>query len=162
MTTALAQADDSALTWRASAPHVRKALAFVKRKGSVTASELVAWDAAHGRRLFDWDNASAAADWRDHQARLFLNRFRQVFEGMRIRAFIHISEDASAGIDASAYVDIETIAAHAGMRAQVIEDIGRRMRMLASELRMWKLSRDEQAALFARLAEAMAAKEEAA
>jgi hypothetical protein len=142
-------------TWRASAPHVRKALAFLKRKGAVTADELVAWDRDHGRRLFNWDDSSAANDWRRHQARLFLNSFRAVFEGMRVRAYIHVHEDEEAGIGASEYVNIEAIAQHPGMRAQVIDDITRRMKMLASELKMWKLTPKERDDLFARLAEAM-------
>lgn len=154
-TTVDTSTDLAASTWRVSAPHVRKALAFVKRKGSITAEELVAWDGDHGRRLFDWDDPRAAEEWRRQQARCFLNRFRQVFEGMRVRAFIHIQEDADAEIEASGYVNIESITQHAGMRAQVIEDIVRRMKMLASELRLWKLTPKEQAALFARLAEAM-------
>lgn len=142
-------------TWSASAPHVRKAIAFVKRRGSVTADELVAWDLAHGRRLFQWDDPAAAEAWRLHQARLFLNSFRGYFENMRVRAFIHVREDSDAAIAESGYVTVEAIAAHPGMRAQVIDDITRRMKMLASELRMWRLTSSERAALFARLAEAM-------
>ena len=145
-----------ASTWRTSAPHVRRALAFIKHRGSVNAGDLVEWDRTHGRRLFDWSDPEAAAEWRLHQARVFMNRFRQVFEGMRVRAIIHIREDAAAGIDESAYVTVETITQHPSMRAQVIDDITRRMRMLASELRLWKLTPTEQAALFRRLAEAMA------
>ena len=155
-TAASAQTDNFASsTWRTSAPHVRKALAFVKRKGSVTAEELVQWDGSHGRKLFDWDDPAAAEEWRRQQARCFLNRFRRVFEGMRVRAYIHIHEDTDAGIEASEYVNIESITQHPGMRAQVIADITGRMRMLARELKLWKLSHQEQAELFQRLAEAM-------
>jgi hypothetical protein len=141
--------------WQKSAPHVRQALAFIKSRGSVTAADLVEWDRDHGRRLFDWNDPEAAVEWRLAQARSFLNRFRQMFEGMRVRAIIHIREDAAAGIDESAYVTIETIAQHPGMRAQVIHDITRRMRSLAAELKLWKLTPEEQADLFRRLAEAM-------
>jgi hypothetical protein len=131
-------------------------VAFIKRRGGrANAADLVAWDRDHGRRLFDWNQQTAADAWRLHQARLFLNRFRAIFEGMRVRAYIHIHEDAEAGIDASEYVNIEAITQHPGMRAQVIEDITRRMKMLARELKLWKLSQDEQAQLFRRLAEAM-------
>lgn len=143
-------------TWRASAPHVRRALAFIKKQGSVTADDLVAWDSAHGRKLFNWDDPLAAEDWRRHQARLFLNSFRAMFEGMRVRGYIHVRKNAEADIAASGYVDVETITQHPGMRAQVIDDITRRMKMLARELRMWKLTPKERADLFARLAEAMA------
>ncbi len=150
------------ITWRASAPHVRKALTWLKHHGPANADDLVAWDRDHGRRLFDWNDPSAAEEWRLHQARLFLNRFRQVFEGMRVRAFIHIHEDAETGIEQSAYFDIEAITQHPGMRAQVIADITRRMKMLASELKLWKLTPEEQAALFRRLSEAMASEQAAA
>jgi hypothetical protein len=154
--------DLAATTWRASAPHVRKALLWVKKRGSVNAEDLVEWDRTHGQRLFDWNDPQAAQEWRQHQARVFLNRFRRVFEGMRVRAFIHIHEDAEAGIETSEYVNVETITRHPGMRAQVIDDITRRMKMLASELRLWKLTLEEQAELFSRLADAMAEKQEAA
>jgi hypothetical protein len=155
MTTATADQPVLATTWRVSAPHVRKALAFIKRKGAVNAEDLVAWDRDHGRRLFDWDDPKAAEEWRLHQARLFLNRFRQVFEGMRVRAIIHVHKDEGAGIPESAYFGVEAITQHPGMRAQVIDDITRRMKMLASELKMWKLTPEEQAELFQRLSEAM-------
>lgn len=160
MTTAASVPPDdlSASSWRASSPDVRKMLAFIKRrKGRVNADDLVAWDRDHGRKLFQWDDPTAAKEWRLHQARLFLNRFRSMFEGMRVRAYIHIHEDAEAGIETSEYVNIETITQHPGMRAQVIEDITRRMKMLARELKLWKLNPEEQAALFRRLAEAMTA-----
>ena len=143
------------ITWSASAPHVRKAIAFVKARGSVTAEELVEWDGAHARRLFDWNDPTAAEHWRTHQARMFLNSFRAMFDKMRVRAFIHVHEDAEAQIEHSGYVTVEAIAGHAGMRAQVIGDIVRRMKMLASELKMWKLTTAEQAVLFDRLSDAI-------
>lgn len=143
------------MTSGATAPHIRAALKFVKGRGSVTADELVEWDRSHGRHLFTWDDTEAAEDWRRHEARMFLNRFRAVFDGMRVRAFIHVREDEQADIDESGYVSVEAIAKHSGMREQVIGDITRRMQSLASELRMWNLSDAEQAALFARLAAAI-------
>lgn len=158
MTTAVVQERETP-TWRKSAPHVRKALAFIKRQGSVTPDELVEWDRTHGQRLFDWNDESAAAEWRKQQARTFMNSFRRTFDKMRVRGIIHVHEDAEAEIERSAYVTVETIAEHPGMRAQIIDDITRRMRMLASELRMWKLTPEEQADLFARLAEAIGTKE---
>ena len=162
MTPATADQPSLITTWRVSAPHVRKALAFIKKRGTVNAEDLVAWDRDHGRRLFDWKDQTAAAEWRLHSARVFLCRFRGIFEGMRVRAMIHVHEDAEAGIDESAYVGIEAITQHPGMRAQVIDDLTRRMKMLASELRLWKLSPQEQADLFQRLAEAMTGRQEAA
>jgi hypothetical protein len=137
-------------------------IAYVKKRGSVTAEELVDWDRTHGRLVFDWDDANAAEEWRKQQARCFLNSFRRVFEGMRVRAFIHIDEDETRHIDESGYFTVENIAAHPGMREQVVEDIMRRMKMMASELRMWKLSPAEQRVLFDQLAEAISGRANAA
>lgn len=160
--TADAQIDETATTWSKSAPHVRKALAFIAargKRGMVTnADDLVEWDWTHGRRLFNWDDPAAAAEWRKQQARVFLNSFRGMFEKMRVRAFIHVREDADAEIAESGYVTTEHISQHPGMRAQVIDDITRRMRTLASELQMWKLTEDERAKIIAQLAEAMGGK----
>ncbi len=154
--TATAQTSEER-TWSVNTAHVRKAIAFIKkRKGGVTADELVAWDLENGRRLFDWDDETAAAQWRLQQARVFMNQFRGKFDKMRVRAFIHVREDAEAGIERSSYMTVEDIAAHPGMRDQVIEDIAKRMRSLASELRMWKLTDSEQADLFNQLRESLA------
>lgn len=163
-TAAVAQPDDDpiARTWSASTPHVRKVLALIKRGKVKTPEELVVWDRDHGQRLFDWNDPTAAAWARRAQAVLFFNRFRGVFDKMRVRAIIHVREDSEAAIEESGYFSVEAIAAHPGMRAQVIDDITRRMKMLASELRMWKLSPEEQADLFSRLADAISEKQEAA
>jgi hypothetical protein len=142
--------------WTVSAPHVRKAVAFIKRrKGGVTAEELVQWDAEHGRRLFTWDDAKGAEQFRLLEARLFTNRFRAVFDKMRVRCFIHIREDAKAGIDRSAYQSTQTIIEDDGMRAQVIRDIKKRMTSLASELAFWKLTPAEQVEILEALQFAM-------
>lgn len=74
---------------------------------------------------------------------------------MRVRAFIHLKEDPGHSIDESAYYSVEEIAGHSGMRAVVITELAKRMANLASELKMWKLSDQEQAELFHRLREAM-------
>ena len=141
--------------WGTDSLFVRKALEFIMTKGAVTAEQLVEWDATHGRRLFTWDNAEAADSYRIHEARLFLNSFRAKFDGMRVRAFTHVQEDKDQGIDKSAYYTVEVISKHSGMRAQVVSDITRRMAVLASELKMWKLSEAERADLFRRLREAI-------
>lgn len=154
---AAAPVPDVSERWRTNLPHVREALKYVKRRGHVTAEELVEWDRRHGRRLFNWEDPEAAEEWRKQQARLFLNRFRQQFDGMRVRAFIHVKEDADKGVERDAYYTIETIAQHRGMREQVIGDVTRRITSLSSELAMWRLSDAEQEALFARQREAMAA-----
>lgn len=146
-------------TWSANTLQVRKAIAFIrsrrKKKQPVNAEDLVAWDLDNGRRLFDWDDETAAAQWRLHQARNFMNQFRGMFEKMRVRAFIHVRKDAEAGIEESSYATVEEIAEHPGMRDQVIADIAKRMRTLASELKMWKLTSSEQAAIFDQLRDAM-------
>lgn len=148
--------DDEALEWRSRSPHVRKALTHIKKRGGIiTAEELVEWDRTHGRRLFKWDDASAAEQYRLYEARLFLNSFRTMFEKMRVRGFIHIREDSQADIEKDAYVSVETITQHQGMRQQVISDIVRRIEMLASELRMWKLTPQERQQFFERLAKAL-------
>lgn len=161
MITTASEPNDEALEWRTRSPHVRKALVFIKKRGSITAEELVEWDRTHGQSLFDWNNTSAAEDWRRHQARLFLNSFRTYFEKMRVRGFIHVREDAKANIAETAYVSVETITQHRGMREQVVADIIRRVEMLTSELRMWKLTPTERAHFFERLAKALAVEEAA-
>lgn len=144
--------------WGVNIPAVRQALKFIKRKGQITADELVEWDRSHGAKLFTWDDPEAAWEWRRHEARLFLNRFRARFEGMRVRAFIRVREDAEQGIDRDAYYTIESIAESPGMREQVIADVSKRMENLGGELAMWKLDDAEQRALFARLRAAMSGK----
>lgn len=144
-------------TWSVSDPYVRQALVCIKRGTITTADDLVTWDHDHGQRLFDWNDPTAAAWARKAQAVLFFNRFRGVFDRMRVRALIHVREDADAitPIEASGYFPVERIADHPGMRAQVIADLARRMKVLASELRLWKLTRNEQTELFQQLADAI-------
>ena len=142
--------------WRSNVPHVRKLLKWVQtRKTPIEAEDLVEWDRAHGQKIFNWNDADAAAEYRLWEARLFMNRFRARFDGLRVRAFIHIREDEAAQIPTAGYVAVEAIAQHGGMRAQVVADITKRMASLASELRMWQLTEAEQASLFARLRAAM-------
>lgn len=159
-TAAVAPSDEpitSPRTWSVSDPHVRKVLTLIKRGKIKTPEALVVWDRDHGQRLFDWNDATAAEWARRAQAVLFLNRFRATFDKMRIRGIIHVREDSDAKIpvEESGYFSVEAIAEHPGMRAQVIEDLTRRMKVLASELRFWKLTPKEQASLFERLAEAL-------
>lgn len=140
--------------WERHTPEVRKALKWIRsKKGAVSTEELVQWDAAHGRKLFDWDNATAGTQWRLQQARVFFRRFKGMFDGMRVRAFINLPTKEDP--DERAYFPVEIIAKDPDLRAAVIGDITRRMASLASELRMWKLSLDEQDGLFERLRTAM-------
>ena len=117
--------------WGLNTPHIRRVLKYIKSKGAVTAEQLVEWDASHGRRLFTWDEPTAAAEWRLYEARLFLNRFRAKWDGMRVRAFIHIREDEEHGIDRDAYYSVEAISQNTSMRAQVVGEITKRMANLA-------------------------------
>ena len=155
-----AQETDYTQQWGLNLPHVRKAIAFVRKRGRVTAEELVTWDRDHGRRLFNWDDPDAAEEWRRQQARMFLNRFRAKFEGMRVRAFIHVRENEEQGVKEDAYYTVESIAQHSGMREQIIGDVTRRMSSLAGELKMWRLGEAEQRALFDRLRVAMSGDEQ--
>ena len=68
MSKPVAPEHESETTWSPKAPHVRKMIAYVKKRGSVTAEELVEWDRTHGRLVFDWDDANAAEEWRKQQA----------------------------------------------------------------------------------------------
>jgi hypothetical protein len=145
----------TARTWSATDAYVRQALTAIKRGAVTTADELVTWDYEHDQRLFDWNDLTAAARGRRAPGVLLLKILRGVFDKMRIRALIHVREDADAvlAIEASGYFPVEMIADHPGMRAQVISDLVRRMKVLASELRLWKLTREEQAVMFRQLAE---------
>lgn len=141
-------------TWEHHAPEVRKALKWVRsRKGKVTTEELVDWDATHGRHLFTWNDAEAGEHWRKLEARQFFTRFRAMFDGMRVRAFYNLptKEDPAQ----RAYFPVEEIAGDPDLRGAVIGTLTRKLAALASELRMWKLSPDEQADLFERLRVAM-------
>lgn len=138
--------------WRRDVPHVRRALKFLRSRASVTPEELVDWDAAHGRRLFDWSDASAAASWRVQQARQFMNGFRRTLDGKRVRGWISVRPGEG---DARAYVSVERISEEPALREQVVDDIRRRLVVLASELKMWKLDAHERADLFKRLRDAI-------
>lgn len=136
--------------WAGDSKSVRRALKWIK-SNKPTSEELVKWDGAHGQNLFTWHEGEAAHIGRCHEATKFMNRFRAKFEGMRVRGFIHIDEDADKDINKTGYYPVEEIAEHEGMRAQVVADITKRMANLASELKMWKLSNKEQEELFAKL-----------
>lgn len=143
-------------SWSIETPAVRKAVSFIRsRGGTVTADELVAWDAKHGRRLFNWNTEAAAADWRLYQARLFLNSFRSVIDGMRLRAYINVPAGEETGREEKAYVALSVISADQRQRAWAIKSIVRRMKVLASELRFFKLEAAERDAVIAELNEAM-------
>lgn len=61
-------------------PALRNAFQFITQKGEVTPAELVAWDDAHGRNIFNWNTIEAAEQWRLHQARCAL---QEQGEGLR-------------------------------------------------------------------------------
>lgn len=132
-------------TWSLNAPYVQRALGFIRRRGKrgVTAELLVQWDAQNGRRLFCWRNEEAAALYRLHQARLFLNSFRGVFERMRLRRFINVPAGDETGLTQGVYLDAETISQDERLRQWAIRDLTSRGRSIASELLFWKLSESE-------------------
>lgn len=131
-------------------PHVLRALRFIKSKGSVTPEQLVEWDSRNGRHLFTWDDAEAGEQWRVHEARLFFNRFRAKFDGMRIRAFINLPDPDSTEKSRS-YYPIQAITENLDMRQAVIHDLTRRITSLTSELRLWNLSASERQSIITSL-----------
>ena len=153
--TAQAQVDMEVVpSWSPTVPAVREAMKFIKRRGGqIDPEELVAWDASHGRRLFNWSDAHAAVAWRVHQARMFLNSFRSIIDGLRVRAYVNVpaTEDTERS-----YYAVERISETPILRTRVIEDIVRRMASLASELKLWKLSAEEREAVFVILRKEMA------
>lgn len=155
-TSAAAKQDAAATSWSPKSVHVQRALKYIKAQGGeVLASDLVAWDFNHGRHLFNWDNTEAAAEWRNQQARSFLNSFRAMFNGYRVRAFINIPKDEAAGISERKYVSVERVADNKDLRDSVVNSLTRRMENIAAELKMWNLTRREQDRLFTRLRETM-------
>jgi hypothetical protein len=147
---------ESRSTWSPQSKHVQRALKFIRnRGGEIPTEDLVAWDFTHGRHLFTWDDPKAAAEWRMQEARYFLSSFRATFNGYRVRAFISVGKNPEAGIERRGYRAVEEIADNPHMRQMVIDSLTARMANLASELKMWELSRKEQEKLFVRLREAM-------
>jgi len=149
--------DDEQQTWSLNADHVQDVLRFIRRRGAkgVTADELVTWDATHGKRLFCWDEAKAAHEWRVQQARVFLNSFRGVFNRMRVRKFQFVPGGEETGRADGAYLDTETISQDAKLREWAIGDLTRRLKSTASELRFWKLTEEERLTIMRQLDEAL-------
>jgi len=148
--------------WSVEQPHVQRAIAFAKRRGSVTTEELIAWDFKHGKRLFTWDDEKGARLNREYEARKFLNHFSVMFQGLRARAFYNLPEDEAAGITERAYFSAEQIAESESMRAIVIGQLIRRMRTVAAELRFWELSLTEQQSVLREVRLALGIEEESA
>lgn len=133
----------------------RKAVTWIKKKGSVTAEMLVEWDQrTAGTKFFEWDDLKASHEWRLQQARLWMNKFRKKINGFRVRSFIHFDENEELGIE-EGYVPIEEISVNPSMRQVVIRDITKRMATLGSELKLWKLSDEERSGVLERVAAAM-------
>jgi len=145
--------DDEQQNWSLNSDAVQAALRFIRKQGKkgVTAEDLVAWDAKHGKRLFRWNDERAAQDWRIHQARLFLNSFRGIFERMRVRKFMQIPANEDTGLTTAVYLDTQTISEDTKLRGWAIDNLTRKMQSLASELRFWKLTDDERVRVLAML-----------
>ena len=139
--------ESSQPTWSRDAAHVKKALAWLKRRRTVTADALVEWDRQHGQRLFQWNDQEAAEEHRRQQARIFLNVFRQLKDGLRMRAFINFHEDEEAGIEQREYYRVDVIIKNERLRQIVIDDLMRRIEKAAAELKFWKLSEQEREGL---------------
>jgi hypothetical protein len=140
--------------WSNENPHVQSILAFIRRKRNVTAPMLIEWDNAHGRHLFTWDDALAAEAYRIHEARMFLNTFRMIRDGLNVRAFINIpgSEGEEEIEDRDRlYHHAEDIAEDASLRAACIADLKKRMTRIGMQLRFWKLEYEEQQQFFVAL-----------
>lgn len=155
---------DEQTTWSMNADHVQRVLKFIRKRGKqgVTPEEIVAWDAAHGKRLFCWTDREAAAQWRLHQARMFLNCFRGVIDRMRVRQFINVPAGEETGLSERIYLDTQVISDDAKLRAWAIADLTRKAKVLMSELRFWKLSDAERAQVLDQLSEALTAHQSAA
>lgn len=132
------------MTWSKQSPAVVAVLKFIKKKGGrVTPEQLVEWDSAHGKLLFDWNDESAAEQYRLAQARKFLNHFAFVVNGLRVRAFYNVPANEEAGIRERQYVSADEILDNPKLRELVIDDLTRRLSKMASELELWQLSPSE-------------------
>jgi len=127
-------------TWAPDALPVRRALAWINKRGGCTAEELEAWDRQHGGRLFETDAGKGLHEWRVQQARLFLNSFRSVVNGMRIRLYKNVPANEETGLVERRYYTGEEISRTMRLRTWAVNDIVRRMKGLASELKFYKLS----------------------
>ena len=139
-------------SWSLKSPAVQRAVNYIEKKGGrVTAEELVAYDATHGRRLFNWTEALAAHEWRLQQARSFLNSFRSVVDGMRVRGYINIPAMEDTGQERREYVTTDVISTTPQLRKWVIENCTKRAASVLSELKMWRLSEGERRAVLKQL-----------
>jgi hypothetical protein len=130
--------------WAVNAPAVRRCLKWLKRKGQdIDAADVVAWDCAHGKHLFEWDDETAAEEYRLHQARVFLGSFRSVINGMSVKVFRAIPANEAAGVEERTYFSTDTISQRADLRQIVIEDLTKRLLRMGSELKFWKLDETE-------------------
>lgn len=136
-------------------PHTLKLLRWIKSKGSATAEQLVEWDLRNGKKLFDWDDPNAAHEHRLYEARVFLNRFRTIINGFRVRSFIRIPENPEQGIPEDAYYPVGVISETPAMRDFVIRDIQKRLAKMAMELKLWKLTDEERRAVLQRVEDAL-------
>ncbi len=142
-------------TWSRDAVHVKKVLVWLKRRRAVTVEELVEWDREHGKRLFQWTDTQAALEWRKQQARVFLNTFRYLKDGLRMRAFINFHEDEEAGVGTREYYRVDVISKNERLRQIVIDDQMRRIDKAVAELNFWKLSAQEREQLVNRFLAAL-------
>lgn len=126
-----------------------------ERGEAVTAEMIVQWDLSHGRRLFTWSNDTAATQYRLHEARLLMNTMRHKINNMRVRSYMAVRVESETGKTKRAYVSSQTVSLNEGLREQVLADLTKRMKSLASELRLWKLTERERQRILDELREAI-------
>ena len=139
--------------WSPSNPAVLKAYTYMqKHREHLTPSDLVEWDYRHGQQLFNWDDPSAAAEQRLYQARVFINTFRGVIDGVRVRSFISVpAPEADTSGDTRFYVSTEIITQDLNMRQLCIDQLMRKIKRQLSEVKFWKLSDTERDDILAQL-----------
>jgi hypothetical protein len=89
---------------------------------------------------------------------VFLNSFRAIIDGMRVRAFINLPADETDGPENRQYVGTEEISRNDAWRTKVIDMLVRKIKRMASELKMWKLDEHEREQVLAQLRQAMEAR----
>jgi hypothetical protein len=90
-----------------AAQAVKEILARKRVNKTVTPPELVHWDEIHGKRLFTWDNAKAAAEFRIAEARILLWSLSILHEKARVRGMYNLTKRFNNGIQG--YVETEQI-----------------------------------------------------
>lgn len=147
--------------WSSKNPHVKRLLKFIEgryRRGKkIDAEELVAWDERNGKNLFEWDDETAAAAQRVHQARMFMNRFSALEGGNRVRAWLNVAP-ADGAEEPRAYYPMPAVLGNESLRSSMISNVTQRLQTQAMTLQFLNLTPEEQARIL-RVVEAAIRKE---